>query len=534
MYAIALAGLVLVTGATKTLGFDVWWHLVTGWFIATYHQIPYYDIFSYTAFGAPWVNHEWLFELLQWLIYDFGGVKALTATKLAVVASISWLLFRTISLTTASRTAALWGTMLFLFASSYRIMDRPYLLGMLLLALFLYILHRHCVRGTRLLWILPPLEIIWINSHGGGLLGVELPVAFAAGEMIQHLVSRGMGATQAVPPERRRSLRIVALLCILASFVNPWGADIFIFFREHAQMEAILTHTQEWLPLLHPYLDGLIPPIVFAATLFGTLLSFAANARGARISHLAVTIATSAMLYMGHRFGPEFMIANLPIMFFNFRGFAKRVGITGPDNYSAAWLSICAALLLSICALNYGTPINLKGRLLSQMGTGTVSSFTPVRMVEFLEQNDIGGRVLNDMGVGAYLIFRRWPRERVFVDGRTPVYGNAFYKEYIDAITSMRGFEALDGKYRFDYIVFPGFEAWGKRYFHEYLWDNPTWRLVYAKNDGFVYLRRDGRNRDLIPKLELDKHPIIELMKQEEAAKKAGNAPISDVGCGDR
>ena len=43
---------------------DVWWHLRTGQLILHDHAVPHTDPFSFTRFGQPWVNHEWLSDLL--------------------------------------------------------------------------------------------------------------------------------------------------------------------------------------------------------------------------------------------------------------------------------------------------------------------------------------------------------------------------------------------------------------------------------------------------------------------------------------
>ncbi|MFH1830853.1 MAG: hypothetical protein ABH871_08790 [Pseudomonadota bacterium] len=520
MYAIALAGLVFMVGFTKIVGFDVWWHLATGWIIANMHQIPRTDIFSYTAFGSPWVNHEWLYELLQWFIYKFGGTLALTVMKFLITAAISWLLFMTLSLVTLSRSAAIWGVVIFIWGASYRIMDRPFLLGMLLLTFFCFTLHKYLRDGTKLIWSLPFLQIFWINSHGGGLLGVETVLAFALGESIQNVSSLRLGAVAAIPAKSRSKLWIVGLLCVIGSFINPWGANIYLFYREHAQMSTILAQTQEWLPLLHTALDGLIPPLIFIIILFLTLLSFIINARNARISHLLLTALTSAILFMGHRFGPEFLIVNLPILFHNMKGLVAKIPIRRPAGYTCAWVNLALALVLSVTALTYGIPMDIKGNIFNEVGVGAVAKFAPSRMVDFLEYYKIDGQVLNDMGLGGYLIFRRWPAKRVFIDGRTPVYGDEFYRAFVDTTRNSRNFEELDQQYKFDYLVFAAYQAWNLRHFHKYLWENPTWKLVYAGNDGFVYLRKDGKNRKLIKKLELKESPIVKMMIEEESKQR--------------
>jgi len=168
-------------------------------------------------------------------------------------------------------------------------------------------------------------------------------------------------------------------------------------------------------------------------------------------------------------------------------------------------------------ALTFGVPVSLKGGLWNPPGRGVAGISSPDHMIQFLERNDIRGRVLNDMGLGGYLIFSRWPRERVFIDGRTMLYGDRFYKEFVEAFRNGRNFEELAAKYGIDYIAMQGFNAWRQRKFHNYLWHHPGWHLVYATGEGFVYLRDVPKFKALIDEFGLEKHPVVEAMEREGA-----------------
>ncbi len=514
-YAAALAGLVLAAGAVKIIEYDVWWHLTTGWVIANLHIIPRYDIFSYTAFGHPWMNHEWLFQLIQWLIYDNGGPIALTIMKLMIVAATTCLLFVTVARLAVTRNAALWASILFLWQAAYRVMDRPFLVGMLLLAIYGLILHTYVRRKTRAVWALPLLQIFWINTHGGGLLGLEVVLAFAAGESLQAFAEKRLGGPAAIDSMRRERLWVVGALCALSCIINPWGFDAFVFPFQHMQMHEILSHTREWLPVLHPALDGLIPPIIVLAVFGATVISFILNTKKASVSHLLLFAMTAMLLPKGHRFGAEFLIVNLPIMFSNFASFAKERGLSYPG-YAYSWIQLAAAFAISSLALSFGIPISLNGEMLNYVGIGATTISAPARMVDFLEYHKIRGRVFNHMGTGAYLIFRRWPGELVFIDGRTPVYGDEFYGRFIDALRYYRNFEQLDSSYKFDYLVFAADNAAREENLQRGIWQNPQWKLVYAGSDGLVYLRNEPKFAELIKRLELKKNPLIEFFDSKD------------------
>src|ERR1700680_2866732 len=88
---IAVVGLGLFAmaarGATDP---DLWWHLRTGQLILENHAVFHADPYSFTRLGQPWVNHEWLSEVLLFGLYRVAGFGGLTVA-FAVVISATFL-----------------------------------------------------------------------------------------------------------------------------------------------------------------------------------------------------------------------------------------------------------------------------------------------------------------------------------------------------------------------------------------------------------------------------------------------------------
>src|SRR6185369_2096151 len=51
---------------------DLWGHLAFGRDIVRDHAVHASDPYSFTS-DRPWVNHEWLAEVIMWLCYAAGG-----------------------------------------------------------------------------------------------------------------------------------------------------------------------------------------------------------------------------------------------------------------------------------------------------------------------------------------------------------------------------------------------------------------------------------------------------------------------------
>jgi hypothetical protein len=56
---------------------DTYWHIATGKWMLTERAFPRHEIFSHTAAGQPWVNIEWLAQIILFSIYDWFGWRGL-------------------------------------------------------------------------------------------------------------------------------------------------------------------------------------------------------------------------------------------------------------------------------------------------------------------------------------------------------------------------------------------------------------------------------------------------------------------------
>ena len=101
---------------------------------------------------------------------------------------------------------------------------RPQLFGYIFLLVTLICLERFRQGHSRSLWILPPLFLIWVNTHGTFVFGLAaIGVYFASG-----LVSFQLGNLVAEPwtARQRKQLLFISFLCGLATLVTPYGSQL--------------------------------------------------------------------------------------------------------------------------------------------------------------------------------------------------------------------------------------------------------------------------------------------------------------------
>ncbi|MFH1739623.1 MAG: hypothetical protein ABIH23_11495 [bacterium] len=211
---------------------DPWWHLKTGKVLAEYmgehgFAFPPMDVFTLTGSQTPWVNHEWLADLALYGLYALGGLQLCIAVKSLIIAAVGLGIILTLRAAGCRLGWCAVGGLFTILAAQTTLYLRPPIVTYLFIVVFLYLLchsfPRHPRRTTILLVVL---EIVWINLHGGAILGVILCGFFLAERIWGWLAGRWGIGTGDVPDIK------VPLCCFvfvsLASLANPWGYEIYL------------------------------------------------------------------------------------------------------------------------------------------------------------------------------------------------------------------------------------------------------------------------------------------------------------------
>src|SRR5579863_2721198 len=180
VFVIILALGLFTMAARNVTDPDVWWHLRTGQLIIQNRAIFHTDPYSFTQFGQPWVDHEWLSQVLIFDLYRLAGwgglivgFGAVTATGFLVV------FFRCPGRPYVAGVITLLGA----FASAPSWGVRPQMFTLLLASVLLFILERSYQRPN-LLWWTPLLMLLWVNLHAGYALGIALMALFLVGDAL--------------------------------------------------------------------------------------------------------------------------------------------------------------------------------------------------------------------------------------------------------------------------------------------------------------------------------------------------------------
>lgn len=247
---LSLCALAFLFGIFELWNVDIWWHLRTGQLMATriqqgmlpWESVPVKDWYTYTNQNKDWIDLHWGFQILMAVIHQWGGVSALVLIK-ALVGAITMTLGLCIRRMTESVPLAVVVWMPSLIIVSSRMYVRPEIFTLLFLMSFLLVLF-HAPRLPGLLWLLPFIQMLWVNFQGLFVFGPILVGAYFLDQIV--FVWRYRHVSKIVADKSVRGqgdyadhrlceqvgslkLLLVCLLVLFACFVNPytWQGALF-------------------------------------------------------------------------------------------------------------------------------------------------------------------------------------------------------------------------------------------------------------------------------------------------------------------
>lgn len=128
--------------------------------------------------------------------------------------------------------------------------------------------------------------------------------------------------------------------------------------------------------------------------------------------------------------------------------------------------------------------------------------------VEFVKKNAIKVPVFNNFDVGSFLIWKLYPEQKVFVDGRPEAYTVDFFEKiYKPMQENQDAWSFYSKKYAINYIFFAHTDItpWAKQFLAQ-ISKSSDWPMVYLDESTVIFLKRVPKNQVLIDKLEIKKY----------------------------
>ncbi|MBX9600292.1 MAG: hypothetical protein K2X35_04785 [Bryobacteraceae bacterium] len=423
---------------------DAGFHIRIGDLIRANAAVPMHDVFAFSVPGQKWYAFEWLSEVAYSAAHDFYGLKGVVLVAGLTLAAAFTILLRYSLWLGANALIAVPMVLVAVNAANIHFYARPHLFTWILLAIALWIVQRDRRSPGWAAWLLVPLTIVWANLHGGFFVFFPLLALLIAGEAAEAWLD---GRTF----QRAFRYARIAFACAVASLVNPYGFELHLHIAEVLNATWILTMVKEFQS---PSFRGeamlaYLGVLFLSLCLIGGMLRrrrmveplwilFLAYASLVSVRHVPVFVLVAAPLAaaeLTHHWSA--WIATRP------RRSPERILDQAQAQFAAGaahtsiWVVVFALVLMVIPGIAWPTAMP-EGIFPHDFAEETASS-----------------RTFTSDQWADYLIYRNFPNQQVFLDGRHNYYGEKLLTEYQDLMNGHPRWRQLAARYQFDKILVP-------------------------------------------------------------------------------
>jgi hypothetical protein len=494
LYLAVNAGVQLLNDA------DTGFHIRSGEYMLETRSIPTHDPFSFSKAPLPWSTHEWLSAAGMALLHRHFGLTGVVLFFALLISLAYSVLFKSVRASGRNILLDLAIVLLVIGSSQLHWLARPHILSYLLLIAWYFLLDSYQYRQKNLLYLLPPVMLLWVNLHGSFVLGIVLLGIYLACNFARGYLTHS--DEREFHKEKARGLLPATVACLLVLLVNPKGFHVFAFPFEMLSHRFAMDNISEWLsPDFHK-------PLLFKYLLLLMIALFATSGARLNLIEISLIILFTNMSLYSVRYIPLFGIIAAPIL--------SRSGEYLLDGWDGKWKRAFIERSNKITAMDAVArgclwPVVAVVAVALSASSGRISykfdgNIKPVAAVEFLKKERLTGHMFNNDEFGDYLIYSASGQYKVFFDGRTEVYGPGRFKEYMEVVQFKPGWEKILEKHGIDWIFFDTDSALSR-----FLLSRRDWHLIYSDKVASVFLRNIQEHQDII-----GKYPCVKPYVKEE------------------
>jgi hypothetical protein len=475
-------------------------HTVIGEHILDTAHLIYWDSFSFTRFGEPWIAQQWLGECIMAAtqrLAGFDGLLVVTVSLIALLYSHLALRIERSGMNLALGSLIL---ALSLAASSHHFHVRPHIVTIFFMTI---IYSRLCdIESGRksistLFWLIP-VFVIWSNIHGGALGGLCTLLIAAAG----WTMACWLGVKSPFADKKALiHLWVIILLCLATPLVNPYGLKLPVtwlnimgssaisqLIQEHASVVTLLYYgeTSSYVTIALLLCFGLF----YSALLAGIdrrdqrfiwyipLIWFFLSLSRIRHAPLFAMMAVVAIAEMFPYCRWVNSLGNRGLVTFKVRDVVNEMSEWSISRY------LIPAVITGVALIVFNGSAQLPST--AQKWVKLDDAHWPIEILPELQtiekSRPQGTPIFNDMLFGGFLIYHT-PGFRVFIDDRCELYGDKFIIKYVKA--DRTDYAAWEQFYRFDLALLSPDSNY-KKYFE----GNPDWLVIKRCRAAVLYQKR--------------------------------------------
>lgn len=474
VFIILLFMLMLFLAVEPVSDNDAWWHIKTGEWVVNEGEIPNKDIFSFYGMeeNLEWVAHEWLSDVVMYLVYDMSGYHGLIFFPLVMLGLTLFVLYKMIAPRFEQNhiMGSVWMFVVVLTLSMFS-STRPHMFSFFFFAVTVYCLEKFLSGREKWIWVLPVISVLWVNFHGGSssLLFVLILMTLLSSYMPAQF---GRVVRSPLDSLQRVKLFLVMILSMVTALVNPYGAHMLLYPFINMMDDTMLSVIVEWQsPNLHRP-EGII---VFGVVGVAIALILSSG-KSLKFRDLLILSAFAYLTFNSIRQVSYFVIAVTPIVMLHLPDI-KRKGIDKKR------------LLNTVLALIVVLTFSFSVYKASLVHTDTSDYPSKEAMVALEELSP--SRMLNDYNWGGYIILEMHDKKIYpFIDGRADIFSKFTLKDYQALNLMTPGWEESFEKYDFDSVFMPKTQSLPFE-----LLKTGEWEVFFEDDSAILLKKKEDLNR---------------------------------------
>ena len=242
-WLVAVGALVFFATAQycRQLFVDTYFDLYAGRYVAQ-HGIPQRNVVTAMAHGQPWIDQQWLGQLIYYRAWQAGGYAAVVMLSAATIAA-GFVILGALMLRRGVSPLRMCAWTLAACAVSFGYATpRAQSFGYLFFPLLLWMVLASDSKGRPGLriWLSIPLLVVWANVHGSVLLG--------AGFVGLHAGCRVVGALRRRDYAALTPYLLLGTCAALTLFCTPYGFGVVRYYRSLIGNPELSAAGTEWTP----------------------------------------------------------------------------------------------------------------------------------------------------------------------------------------------------------------------------------------------------------------------------------------------
>lgn len=447
------------------------------------------NFYSYTNPDFPFINHHWLTGVIFYIIKSFGGFPLLQIFSIAL-SILTFYIFFHLAEKYSNFYIALLSSCLAFPLIAFRSEIRPEVFSYLFCAIFFSYLIRYREKDItpRWLFILPLLEILWVNLHIYFFLGLVMVGIF----LIDSLINR----------KQFKFLFLILCLTIGAALINPANIAGFLHpFTIYGNHGFKISEEQSLFRIesIFYFTAGIYFKLLLGLLFVSWIVIFWQKRLSFKISDLLLSVMFGAFgLLMIRNFAISGLFA-LSLLSFNL----KQVKFPKINFPRILLPFVIMAGLTGFILLSPYYWIDRKNPGIGLKKEDDVSA-------KFFLDHQMRGPIFNNYDIGGYLIYYLFPKERPFVDNRPETYPVSFFQKIYIPMQEGSKWDEFDRIYNFQSIFYftNDLSAWRIQFIRLRSLD-PKWAIVYIDNNVIIFAKRNGLNQKIIDNFEIPAEKLI-------------------------